>query len=526
MCTFAPKNRTAGTDSMKKCVFHIGFLVILMLCSSCVSRGVREAQEVVAQADSLWHDGQMYGIDAGDSATLAQAYETLDKSTAFCRRVREIFPFAHSTSSLGTYSHACYHYGRLLREKDDPVAAMQAFINATHSHTDDYHILGRVYSNMGSICHLAGEFPLSYDMYERCADMYLQNGDTLLYYYGLNDMAFELAEQGKKDSCFLLINDIVTNNPNDSILIAYSHMSQAQACLFNAQYDSTIYYAQLSKDYFPFIISTTIQLAQGYSYIGLKDSATFYAKQVLLKSNALSEINNALYILTNDDKTKDLKEVRQAAADRSDVQKMLETRQGKMSQAVQLLEQDLTSKPNLAWLYAISITIIIIGLIIWLYVWRKRRQHALLSQQVEELNHINSAAKRQHEQIKNEYRILNQNKISKIEQNCIIISQAENFPKNINWKNYDSMCGVIDQHFFFLTSKLKQKKILNEQDIRLCVLVLLNLNRNQIASVLPYSQTGIGKLKYRVARKLETDGKNLRKFLICMAIDESKVSYD
>ena len=175
---------------MKKCVFHIGFLVILMLCSSCVSRGVREAQEVVAQADSLWHDGQMYGIDASDSATLAQAYETLDKSTAFSRRIREIFPFAHSTSSLGTYSHACYHYGRLLREKDDPVAAMQVFINATHSHTGDYHILGRVYSNMGSICHLAGEFPLSYDMYEHCADMYLQNGDTLLYYYGLNNMAF------------------------------------------------------------------------------------------------------------------------------------------------------------------------------------------------------------------------------------------------------------------------------------------------------------------------------------------------
>ncbi|MBO5552623.1 MAG: hypothetical protein J5937_00285, partial [Paludibacteraceae bacterium] len=71
-----------------------------MLCSSCVSRGVREAQEVVAQADSLWHDGQMYGIDAGDSATLAQAYETLDKSTAFCRRIREIFPFVLHTSSL------------------------------------------------------------------------------------------------------------------------------------------------------------------------------------------------------------------------------------------------------------------------------------------------------------------------------------------------------------------------------------------------------------------------------------------
>ncbi len=493
---------------MKKCVFHIGFWVILMLCSSCVSRGVREAQEVVAQADSLWHDGQMYGIDAGDSATLAQAYETLDKSTAFCRRIREIFPFAHSTSSLGTYSHACYHYGRLLREKDDPVAAMQVFINATHSHTGDYHILGRVYSNMGSICHLAGEFPLSYDMYERCADMYLQNGDTLLYYYGLNDMAFELAEQGKKDSCFLLINDIVTNNPNDSILIAYSHMSQAQACLFNAQYDSTIYYAQLSKDYFPFIISTTIQLAQGYSYIGLKDSATFYAKQVLLKSNALSEINNALYILTNDDKTKDLKEVRQAAADRSDVQKMLETRQGKMSQAVQLLEQDLTSKPNLAWLYAISITIIIIGLIIWLYVWRKRRQHALLSQQIEDLTIKNKEAqdmqtKRYHDRLR------------QIQENCDVLTNSDNIVDSLQWKNYDKFCECVNVNFFLLADKLKATSSLNEKEIRFCVLVLIgSYTDKQMADILYYSYNSIRSTKRILAKKLGTTSANLRSFLI------------
>lgn len=73
----------------------------------------------------MWHEGQMYGIDAGDSATLAQAYETLNS-------------FVYCTSSLRTsFAHACYHYGRLLRAKENPVEAMQAFIAATHSHTRD-----------------------------------------------------------------------------------------------------------------------------------------------------------------------------------------------------------------------------------------------------------------------------------------------------------------------------------------------------------------------------------------------------
>ena len=176
-------------------MFHKLFVYIFLgtlsaMLMACSPHSVHEAQLVVADADSLWHNGQLYGIDYGDSATLAQAYETLGN---------HLLPITNHQLS-GSYAHACYHYGRLLRKKDNPVEAMQAFIAATHSGTKDYHILGRVYSNMGSICHLAGAFPLSYDMFEKSADMFLQNGDTLAYYFGLNNMAYELAEQGKKDS--------------------------------------------------------------------------------------------------------------------------------------------------------------------------------------------------------------------------------------------------------------------------------------------------------------------------------------
>ena len=176
--------------SVKSSFFgHIIIIVTIAILASCrcsnTTMSLHEAQEVVAHADSLWHKGKMYGVDEGDSATLAQAYERLKELSTFSRQKSE-------------YAHACYHYGKLLRAKDDPAAAMQAFIDATRSGTKDYHILGRVYSNIGDICHLAGDFQLSYDMFERSADMFLQNGDTLSYYYALNDMAFELAEQGKK----------------------------------------------------------------------------------------------------------------------------------------------------------------------------------------------------------------------------------------------------------------------------------------------------------------------------------------
>ena len=491
---------------MKKCVFHIGFLVILMLCSSCVSRGVREAQEVVAQADSLWHDGQMYGIDAGDSATLAQAYETLDKSTAFCRRIREIFPFAHRTSSLGTYSHACYHYGRLLREKDDPVAAMQAFINATHSHTDDYHILGRVYSNMGSICHLAGEFPLSYDMYERCADMYLQNGDTLLYYYGLNEMAFELAEMGESKK----LSEFFSNINDCPYPLVKSDAIKVKAIFFRSrhQYDSVLHYinndiTNRNLGSFDFILK-----AQAFFYMQMFDSASIYAQKTLDNFPSLSEQDNAYYILLHCDSIFHKNNIYAISADRADVEKDIEIQHGKMSQAVQLLEQDLTSKPNLAWLYAIGITIIIIGLIIWLYVWRKRRQHALLSQQVEELTIKNKEAQDMQTKRYND-------RLRQIQENCDVLTNSDNIVDSLQWKNYDKFCECVNVNFFLLADKLKATSSLNEKEIRFCVLVLIgSYTDKQMADILYYSYNSIRSTKRILAKKLGTTSANLRSFLI------------
>jgi predicted aminopeptidase len=88
-----------------------------LLMTACAPRGVDEACCVVAEADSLWQAGQTYD----DSLRLAQAYETL---SPFNNPLLSTFHPKRSTD----YAHACYHYGRLLRRADDPVAAMQVFI--------------------------------------------------------------------------------------------------------------------------------------------------------------------------------------------------------------------------------------------------------------------------------------------------------------------------------------------------------------------------------------------------------------
>lgn len=458
----------------------IVFVLSLVLTgfSACSPRALHEAQDLVRTADSLRAEGKMYGIDEGDSATLAQAYETLS-------------PFVHRTLSPRTYSHACYHYGRLLREKDNPVAAMECFINASHARTRDYHILGRVYSNMGSICHLAGEYQLAYDMYERSANCFLADKDTLSYCFLLNDMAFELAEQGEKEEAFKILFPI-EEMCADEDLLSKIFETKADAYLNTQQYDSAIYFAKmlLSKE----MTERTglVIIAQAYSLSDTKDSAVYYARKVLACSEELFDINNALYILTNDDDGVDKESLLQVASDRSDIQKELEIQQGKLAQAVQLLEQDLSKGFDLLkWILLVLIISGGISSIVFATRWRshKRQMHTRISALAAE-------------------------RADNITQTIKNYIDARDIYQTLHWKDYSKMKSDVDLYMGGMASKLESRQ-LNEVEIRFCVLTMLDMSLRKIAKEIHYSYPSATKtLKKRISNKLGTTPPKLKEFLL------------
>ena len=485
-------------------------IVISLLGCSCASRRVREAQHVVAQADSLWHEGKMYGVDAGDSATLAQAYETFGH-----------FPLSWLPllwrgrgERLGEVS---YHYGKLLRAKDDPVAAMQAFINATHSGTKDYHILGRVYSNMGSVCHLAGEFPLSYDMYGRSANMFLHAKDTLSYYYALNDMAFELAEQGKKEETFILLDSIEHNCNDESVKIktleTKALLNQSLKC-----YDSVIAIVDSLQSIGYSDVIGLMMKARAFHHLNCPDSAVYYANNVVQHSPIDACAIAAYYILSHSSDKINKDSVLILTSARADAQKAWAYSQGKLSQSVQLLDQDLNRKPNWRWLYVLIVTLVV-GICIYIYVYCKRRQHALWSQRVEDLRHETESMQERHTQIVQELSLYTNKFIAQIEETCTLLRQSPHLSTDLCWNDFESMCHLVDKQLCMIASKLRQKQILNETEVRLCILVLLDLNRKQISKTLPYSLNSVGKLKDHTAKSLGTTGKNLRQYLINLALE-------
>ena len=213
--------------------------------------------------------------------------------------------------------------------------------------------------------------------------------------------------------------------------------------------------------------------------------------------------------------------MRQASADRSDTQKLIAIRQGKLSQAVQLLEQDLAKTPDLRWLYAVIATIIVICSCILFYVHKKRSQHKLLSQQVDDLSKINDSVKEQHEHIKKEYTEYKDNLLTQIEQNYAVLTQSPNIFTDIHWKDYNALCQIINDNFGMLAAKLQGIYHLSEKEIRLCILVLLEITNSKLmAEKLYYSESGIRNLKNRTAKKLGTNSVKMRNALLKLAISE------
>lgn len=468
---------------------------VLLLCLvivfvSCTPRGVREAQEVVALADSLREAHLVAQDEYNDSTHLAQAYYTLEKW-------QWLYP--------DDFAHACYHYGRILRDKDNPVAAMQVFLAATHSRTHDYHILARTYSNIGDICRLGEAYDLAYCVYQHAINNFILCDDSIMSYFTQNNQAYVLAEKGDVVNSVSLLDSIAKKCPSLPYLQMAITETRAIAYLKAHQYDSVLLYATQLITYDTTYNLAYVIKAQAFSFIDNADSATYYAYKGLNNSANIYNQANLYYILTNQDDEKDITTVREYSAKRADTQKLIEIRQGKLSQAVQLLKQDLTRKPERRWLYAIIVTILVLGIVNGCLVYKKRKRHQLLSQQIEDLESKNKS-------------VISQLRI-RIDSNIALLSKSHNLKKDLHWDNFELFCQEVNQQFNMLATKLQAQQVLNETQIRLCILVLLNLSRSSIAETQPYAINSIGKLKDQTAKLLGTTGKNLRTYLLQLAIE-------
>ena len=470
-----------------------------VFCSCTFRHDVHEARHTVAEADSLRAEGVAYE----DSAAIAQAAGTLF-------RVRALFPT--------DYAHANYYYGRVLRNRGDHPAAMQAFLRTIHSRTQDHAIKARTYANVANMCRLAAEHELAYQIYENSAQEFIEAQDTTLYYYALNNMAIALAELKLKNEALTIVNKIAYECLDTNVLTKIWE-TRAIAYIYLEQYDSVIYCVRQLKIRGNQETTGTLLLARAFSSLEEKDSAVYYAQQVAECTNSLFDLNNAFYILANDDERKSKEDILHVAADRSDVQKILEVRQGQLSQATQLLEQDLTRKPDLKWLLAVVITLAIIGTTLSMYIKRRRRQHRLYSQRVAKAQEKHRNLAEQNIQLEQALTQHQKKALTEIEVFCATIQNRSDLNEKLCWKDFDRMCSIANQRMFGLVDKLNTILVLNEKEMRLCVLIVIgNFSNDEMADLICYAPHSLRSIKSKIAGVLGISGKNMHTYLLKLAI--------
>ena len=461
---------------MKLTDFYILSLLLLLL-SSCTNEHLQEARTTVAEADSLMVVARAegwYSTASGDSTCILG--DSLRLAEAFCTLSKPSWrPVFYSKD----YAHASYHYARLLREHGDYPAAMQAFIHIIHSPTSDHIIKGRAYTNIAELCHLAHDFDLSASIFEKSATSFLKAGDSIAYAFALNSKAFELAEKGCFDETRKLLSGL------DSLQfssVIYYKTAETRAKMYRDEqiFDSAIFYAQQSyehgnRDVFPIHI-----IAQCYSLMGQADSALYYAKWVTRLPQSLNTRHNTLYILAHDNKSLTADEVLNLTSKRTDIQRLIISQQEKIVLSVQLFRD---SKEQYG-------RFLFIGQIVLVFLF-------LAAMLITITIHI---LKRRH--------ILNL---------CHQLCYAKDIEQILSWDNYNDMCIKVDKQFNGLVHRLIRMS-LTEKEIRLCVLVLLDIPYKKMADLLAYSETGISKFKYSTAIKLGTTTKEMHNYLVRLAL--------
>ena len=501
---------------------HLYILLLLVGVINACTPAVHESRHTLDVADSLRvNEGRLYD---------AEAYTLLG-------HWRLIYP--------DDYARACYYYGRMLRHRGDQVAAMRAFIAGSHAPYIDrvvplpwysnYHILGRIYSNMGTMSHLADEFELGYDMYELSARSFYKADDTTAFYYALNAMALQFAEQNMHDETLSLLGKIEMECADANVL---TKTWETKAILYKnlAQYDSAIYAAgQLYSNGYS-AASGYVTMAQSYEHLGQLDSALFYAQRVLAMPNASDkERYNMLYFFVYHDSSAGEEEKMKRYEERADIDnKNIDPVQEQLVLSVEVLRQDLDKKPHYMYLCFVLASIGLIVGVAWIaktHVKRitkiEQKKHQQLTKQnaniladMGRLQANNDALRQENADLSVLHSERRAELMAQIINNCDAIRNSEKWKDVFYWNKHDKLCEVADKHLNLLSTKLQMLEVLNEREIHLCILVTIgNFSDKQLAQLLNYSEKSIRSIKLNAAKKLGTTSAHLHDFLMQKATE-------
>ena len=451
--------------------------------SSCQSW--REAKEVLVEADSLLANG----VIMRDTAALATVIQKLDNP------IGRIF-------KKDKLAKAYYLMGRNLDDNYHEFAdAADYYIKADRLKTKDYVLRGRINSCMGYLCKQDSCFEEALVFYERANVAFAKTGNDKRYANGLISIAEQyvnLNEYDKADSVLCLAGDYEMDSAYYADIVDIKAMA-----LYNQQlYDSALVYLLSIKDYprniearcFSYLI-----LARCYNKSDDLENAKVYAEYVYKNSNNPSYRSNVCYVLMQiSQKECNIDDLSNYSHTREDEDRKLRTDNESCAQATMNLKTYLynpyPTRRITYYIFALCALLCLLGgLAYWLY------KRYLLTMQM----HTDTLQIHENEKMERRDAYLKR-----------VCNHSIHFMKPDIWKNDQRLRELANLHFSDMFTRLRDTYHLSDQEIKICLMILLEYSREKMANLLYLQPNTISKAKNKIAKDLATTSVHLRDFLI------------
>ena len=457
--------------------------LLVMSCTSCARW--REAKAVIAEADSLL----VYGNIIEDTAVLAATINTFSGPMGYV--------FARND-----LANAYYHMARNFYHAHDYATAADYYILCDRLNPTDPMYKGRVNSCMGFLCKQDSCFEEALEFYQRSSCAFKESGNEWYYAHNLVNVAEQyvnLREYAKADSVLDIANDY------DIDSAYYARIVDVRAlALFNQQlYDSALVCLLSIKDY-PRPIEAKcysyMKIMQCYARMDSLEQVVPLAKYLLCNStNAIHRSNAYFYLIKDAEVRMQTAEVAMYSYLREDEDRLVQHLSEDYAQASFKLCAYLTNPYPFRRIvcyvfFTCIILLFVIGIFSW---WLYRKLYQTMEKQTDMLQEYENQHLDRCEAFKN--RVYNHSV-------CFMDAKI--------WKDDVRLRKEANLHIGDIFTRFEEIHHFNDREIKICLMILLEYSREQMAAILYVQPNTISKAKIKIAKDLGTTTAQLYDFLI------------
>ena len=439
---------------------------------------------MIAEADSLL----VHKIVTRDTAALNFAINTLDGPLGYVFAKQDL-------------AKAYYFMGRNFYYLNDFSTAADYYILCDRLNPKDPLYKGRINSCMGYLCKQDSCFEEALEFYERSSHAFKEAGDEWYYAHNLLNVAechISLHKYYEADSLLTIAETF------DIDSTYYARMIETRGLYFfeRQEYDSALTYFVYIENY-PRPIE-----AKCYSYMKMMqiyirqnnyDVANKYACFIIEHSAVPNYKTNAYYTLLRiKDRSKDSEYLADLSYLRKDEDIKIRYESEAYAQATIKLKAYLVNPhPYLLinWCIFGGIIVILLLCIITYALYKHKQCASYKTAEILRLQEEKNLAARELFERQ-------------------IFDYSVHFTSLDTWKDSHKLREQANIYCGNIFYRLEETYHLSEQEIKICLMVLLDFSREQMANYLYVQPNTISKAKNKIAKQLGTSSAQLREFLI------------